>query len=48
MHQDKKLLALILKSGAIKVLQKKRAQRDDVIKSVPVKPQTMKNVCFMY
>ncbi len=42
-YQDKQLLALILQLGAIKLLQKKRAQGDDVIKWAPVKPQTVVN-----
>lgn len=42
-YQDKLLVMLILQSGAIKSLQKKRAQRDDVIKRTPVKLQTHEN-----
>ncbi len=41
MLRDEQLVALILKSCAIKPLQKKRVQQDDVLKRAPVKPQTM-------
>ncbi len=34
---------LILQSGAIKPLQKKKMQGDDVIKRAPVKPQMVEN-----
>lgn len=40
MHQDKQVVALILPFGAIKPLQKKRVQQNDVIKRAPVKAQT--------
>ncbi len=32
---------MILQSGVIKPLQKKRAQQDDIVKWAPVKPQTV-------
>lgn len=38
----KQLVVLIFQSGAIKLLQK-RLKQDDVIKSAPVKHQTVKN-----
>lgn len=39
-HQDKQVVALILPFSAIKPLQKKRVQQNDVIKRAPVKAQT--------
>ncbi len=54
-HRAKQLVALILPLGAIKLLQKKRVQRDGIIKRELLKPQTVKNimeiciyVCFLY
>ena len=41
--QDKQLVVLIFQSGAIKPLQKKRMQQDNVIKRTLVKLQTMEN-----
>ncbi len=41
---DKQLVAPILLSGAIKPLQMKRAQQDDVIKTVPDKPLMVENI----
>lgn len=41
---DKQLVALIFQSGAIKSLQKKRAQHNDIIKSASVILQTVKEM----
>ncbi len=38
-HGDKQWVALILQLGAIKPLQKKRVQRDVLIKRAAVKPE---------
>lgn len=55
-HWEQERLMLILQSGASRPLEKKRLQRDDVIKRAPVKPQTNgnniekndANVAFMF
>lgn len=50
-HQDKQLVMPNLQLGGVKLLQKKKAQRDDVIKKAPVKRETTEsdeNMSFMF
>lgn len=41
-HKDRQLVAKTLQPGAVKPLQRKRAQQDDIIKRPPAKLQSMK------